>query len=910
MLKKHWHLFAGLIVSGLVLGYIFIGQQQETHALGTPQIVSINPGSGAPVGTCVSIRAKVAWDGDFRSMRIRFGNEGWQEEATPEFERTFCTGNLSPGWYTIRVEVSRQGDNNWSNTTSAEASYELTAANQPPPSPTQAPPVSASCSITGMSVSPMSGQVGTTFTISGSGSCTNGVRAIRFKVDGGIIYELGAPQTTTTWSGSSVGNHTITVEVADAQDPNWAYAAGQSTTVSVTNNNPPPPGAASYFSTGDIIQIGPDIYVIVDGSRRLVPNPATLDALGITRDRINNKGLSEADLNSISRGSDIPDVSVDRSGFDTFKATYFGGSVPINPPTAPPPQPTATSPSAPPAPTFATGDIIQIGPDIFVIVDGSRRLVPNPATLDALGITRDWINNKGQSGAQLSQLPRGSDIPDVTVDQAGFDSFKATYFSYTTPINSNPTQQPTSPPPTTQPDTSCPTTNAGLSIGIIAVVTSEMNVRDLPGLASNVMFSFAQGTLVSIISGPVCKDGNRWWEVGTEGKSGWASEASMIVNGAPLLTPAPPSADTPQPIPPTSLPASQPTAQVTSDSTCPAASTRVSPGGIAVVTDATLASLSVYSRPGEAVMFSWAPYTYVTIISGPECKDGNRWFEAGADGKSGWVTEVGVNGFYNLIPNGAQMPGIPASSNTKQPELNIAPNNTPVEVVPSMNNQVFLGLPMNPGVGDIVQVTIEALRFRDQPNQDSNILGYVQQWHYYPLLQQQGDWGQIHTASGQEGWIYLPGYTVIPSTSETGSDSFISCDGVEVMDRTGLENCAQYRFPGDGVTTTEPIPDFNLITPTAEESAMFIDDPDWWQFVGNAGESTTQALAISAQLYQCGMTVVDIVNVLSLAVYMGAFQGFTDPQTPQNIAECLADAFNTLDPVYWLFNWAAGRWNN
>lgn len=115
------------LVSSVVYGV----PSRSASALGNPQITVIDPPSPALVGTCVRVRARVDWDSEFRSMRMRFGTDGWQEEATPEFERTFCTGHLTAGLYTIRVEVARQGDNNWANPTSAEANYELTASQSP-----------------------------------------------------------------------------------------------------------------------------------------------------------------------------------------------------------------------------------------------------------------------------------------------------------------------------------------------------------------------------------------------------------------------------------------------------------------------------------------------------------------------------------------------------------------------------------------------------------------------------------------------------------------------------------------------------------------------------------------------------------------------------------------------------------
>lgn len=105
-------------------------------ALGTPQISSVRPGSGAPVGTTVCIRATISWDNTFRSMRIRFGNSGWNESSETNFERCFSTQGYAPGSYTIRVEAARLGDNNWSSPTVAEQSYYLSPAVNPAPTST------------------------------------------------------------------------------------------------------------------------------------------------------------------------------------------------------------------------------------------------------------------------------------------------------------------------------------------------------------------------------------------------------------------------------------------------------------------------------------------------------------------------------------------------------------------------------------------------------------------------------------------------------------------------------------------------------------------------------------------------------------------------------------------------------
>jgi len=193
------------------------------------------------------------------------------------------------------------------------------------------------------------------------------------------------------------------------------------------------PNPTQNFKTGDVIQIGNDIFVIVDGQRRLVPNPETLDALGITRSWIDNKGFSDASLRSIPLGPDIPDVNRDYAGFIAFKNAVFPNTTPIVP----------ITPTSNPAPSgFKTGDVIQIDNDVFVIVDGQRWLVPNPETLDALGIPRSWIDNKGFSDAELSQIPKGIDIPDVNRDPSGFQDFKNRIFPNTSPIIPQPERPP------------------------------------------------------------------------------------------------------------------------------------------------------------------------------------------------------------------------------------------------------------------------------------------------------------------------------------------------------------------------------------------------------------------------------------------------------------------------------------
>lgn len=94
------------------------------------------------------------------------------------------------------------------------------------------------------------------------------------------------------------------------------------------------------------------------------------------------------------------------------------------------------------------------------------------------------------------------------------------------------------------------------------------------------------------------------------------------------------------------------------DGVCPSAPGRLKQGDIAVVTvpsDDSLNLRVLYSLE-DAVIIKIPPYAYVTIIAGPICNEGYRWFEVGYQGQDGWSAEVGPDGVYNLIPNGQPIP--------------------------------------------------------------------------------------------------------------------------------------------------------------------------------------------------------------------------------------------------------------
>jgi len=425
------------------------------RALGTPQIVSIDPSSG-PAGTSFTIHATVTWDNDFRAIRMCFLNgSNCHESGAPDITSSFNTDGLAPGTYYVTVQVAGKGDNDWLNPTWTSGTFQVTENPQPNNPPPSNP--SISCSVDAFDVWPNPANIGDNIHITGGGSCNTGVRAVKVKIDGGDYYEIGNPNLDTTWStnGVSVGQHKLKLMIAGQGDNNWDYAATQIINIQLNAQGQPSSGNQSPFSTSDLININGDIYVIIanGGSveRRHVPNPDTLDALGISRAWIDNKGWSSSDLKSIHRGDDIPDVNIDPSGFATFKAQYFPTTAPITP---------------------------------------------------------------------------GGNVPTASVGPTGTVG-------------------------------DCPAAPAQIKPGDKAVLTGkDLNLRPQASVDNTPITIIPNFSQVLVVSGPVCSGGTRWFEVKYDGNDGWAAEVGsggeyhIVPNGQQQAPAEPVATDAPAQIAP------------------------------------------------------------------------------------------------------------------------------------------------------------------------------------------------------------------------------------------------------------------------------------------------------------------------------------------------------------------------
>lgn len=211
-----------LLVAVLIAGLLFISDNSfkpvpVAHASCSITSFSVSPGSPQQVGVAVNISASANCGGGVRAMRILVDGSVKSEIGAPSISATWHTSGAAPGGHTITVEAAENGDNNWSNSASQSTGYELTTP--PPPQ----------CSITSFNVSPGSPQPpGSVITLSGSATCSTGVRAIRLKVNGNPISEIGAPSISGTWQAGGSGNYTLEIEAAGIGDNNWTYSTSQS----------------------------------------------------------------------------------------------------------------------------------------------------------------------------------------------------------------------------------------------------------------------------------------------------------------------------------------------------------------------------------------------------------------------------------------------------------------------------------------------------------------------------------------------------------------------------------------------------------------------------------------------------------------------------------------------------------
>ena len=244
-------LFAILGSSFLFISGVLFDTVPVVYASCSISRFSVSPGSPQPAGVAVDISGSADCGGGVRAMRIVVDGNVIAEIGAPDISATWHTSGATPGGHSISVEAAENGDNNWSNTASQSTGYDLVA-----PAPPQ-------CSITSFNTSLGSPQPpGTTVTVSGSASCSTGVRAIRLKVNGAVISEIGSQDMSATWQAPGPGSYNLEVEAAGNGDDSWSHSASQSigyeirqvdpgctvNSIDASPSSPQPPGTTVTIS--------------------------------------------------------------------------------------------------------------------------------------------------------------------------------------------------------------------------------------------------------------------------------------------------------------------------------------------------------------------------------------------------------------------------------------------------------------------------------------------------------------------------------------------------------------------------------------------------------------------------------------------------------------------------------------
>nr|MBP7118832.1 hypothetical protein [Candidatus Woesebacteria bacterium] len=97
----------------------------------------------------------------------------------------------------------------------------------------------------------------------------------------------------------------------------------------------------------------------------------------------------------------------------------------------------------------------------------------------------------------------------------------------------------------------------------------------------------------------------------------------------------------------------------------------VAHGTIAIVNTASNSNINVRSNAHisrDNILYKLAPLSLFSIVSGPICADGYRWWEIGYNGNGGYAAEADGVG-YMYVPNGTALPYEPNGSVPSQPQV-------------------------------------------------------------------------------------------------------------------------------------------------------------------------------------------------------------------------------------------------
>ncbi|MBI1863917.1 CHAP domain-containing protein [Candidatus Woesebacteria bacterium] len=318
--------------------------------------------------------------------------------------------------------------------------------------------------------------------------------------------------------------------------------------------------------------------------------------------------------------------------------------------------------SIPPVSSSSSGGGPQVGPaqDSQVPQNAKQNNTPGGVDLIVYCYAKGFTNAGNDNNSRDGWYCNGPTFWRVDWGQACFDVYGPDYIAVNSDNSRNGWRcmpkgnsgEQINPPPQQQ-NSSCGPSVSRLHPGDIALVSDfdpdPLHVYNTSNLNSGEIFSVSIREKVSIVSGPKCADNRTWVEIGYNGKDGWAIEVNR--NGTYNLIP------NGMPLPGSSQPNNQSNNQQESSNNCGGLSSQLSIG-LSVVVTSVGDDLVLHTNPGvsQPQMDIISTGTQGSVVGGPTCADGYRWWQLNIKGKTGWTAEGDSKSYWLEASQSAQVP--------------------------------------------------------------------------------------------------------------------------------------------------------------------------------------------------------------------------------------------------------------
>ena len=230
------------IVAIFVVVIIFLLTFQiNTAEAGDCRVEYFNVSStSVPIGTDIKMEGKGSCSGGVRAVRFTVDGDSKAETSLDNQTEWFRSSEYGEGSHSLCFWVAGGSNGNWE--AGAKQCINVTVSGGSSSSSTDSGNASDSsesgdsCQVNYFQLSSTSVPIGTDIKMEGKGSCSGGVRAVRFTVDGDSKAETSLDYQTEWFRSGEYGegNHTLCFWVAGGSNGNWDAGAKQCQTVKVS----------------------------------------------------------------------------------------------------------------------------------------------------------------------------------------------------------------------------------------------------------------------------------------------------------------------------------------------------------------------------------------------------------------------------------------------------------------------------------------------------------------------------------------------------------------------------------------------------------------------------------------------------------------------------------------------------